>query len=87
MLRDAEHFKSKIGGLDGAGDAGNYIVNLVKEKNVPKPRPLTPAPTEKDETAANGKTSSETAAGVKKLEEAQKEPEKNGEAGTNPKVI
>jgi len=48
---------------------------------------LTPAPIEKDETATNGKTSSETAAGVKKLEEAQKEPEKNGEAGTNPKVI
>jgi vacuolar protein sorting-associated protein 54 len=87
MLRDAEHFKNKIGGLDGAGDAGNYIVNLVKEKNVPKPRPLTPAPIEKDETATNGKTSSEVAAGVKKVEEAQKTPEKNNEVATTPKAI
>jgi vacuolar protein sorting-associated protein 54 len=87
MLRDAEHFKNKIGGLDGAGDAGNYIVNLVKEKSVPKPRPLTPAPIEKDETATNGNTSSEAAAGVKKLEEAQKKPEKNEEVATDTKAI
>ena len=57
MLTDAEYFKTKIGGLDGAGDVGDYIVNLVKEKSVPKDK--VPAPVGKDETAANGKNSSE----------------------------
>ncbi|PBP23424.1 hypothetical protein BUE80_DR005932 [Diplocarpon rosae] len=53
MLRDAEHFKMKIGGLDGASDAGDYLVNLVKAKNVPKaavptpPSPPTPLVEEK----------------------------------------
>ncbi|PBP15277.1 hypothetical protein BUE80_DR013991 [Diplocarpon rosae] len=53
MLRDAEHFKMKIGGLDGASDAGDYLVNLVKAKNVPRatiptpPSPPTPPVEEK----------------------------------------
>ncbi|KAH7310321.1 Vps54-like protein-domain-containing protein [Rhexocercosporidium sp. MPI-PUGE-AT-0058] len=71
MLRDVEHFKTKIGSLDGAGDAGDYLVNLVKAKSVPKPKVATPPPPpapaliekdekekEKDEEPiANGKTS------------------------------
>ena len=62
MLRDAEHFKTRIGGLDGAGDAGDYIVNLVKGKSVlvakvPAPDPMP--------VAINGKTSSESASEVK----------------------
>ncbi len=36
MLRDAEYFKTKIGGLEGSGDVGDYLVNLVKEKDIPK---------------------------------------------------
>lgn len=58
MLRDAEYFKTRLGGLDGAGDTGDYIVNLVKEKPVPKskaapePKPQAEAPVE-----ANGKSS------------------------------
>ena len=36
MLRDAEHFKFKIGSLEGANDTGAYIVNLVKNKHVPE---------------------------------------------------
>ncbi|KAH7374158.1 Vps54-like protein-domain-containing protein [Cadophora sp. MPI-SDFR-AT-0126] len=70
MLRDAEHFKTKIGGLVGAGDAGEYLVNLVKAKHVPKPKAPTPPPpapteektkdTEKEkEPMPNGKTGSE----------------------------
>ena len=64
MLRDAEYFKTRIGGLDGAGDAGDYIVNLVKEKSVPKA-------TVPDSTPAitNGKTSSESASEPKAEEE------------------
>lgn len=53
MLRDAEHFKTRIGSLDGAGDAGDFIVNLVKEKNVPKAKAPSP-PAEKEEAATNG---------------------------------
>jgi vacuolar protein sorting-associated protein 54 len=56
MLRDAEYFKAKIGGLDGAGDAGDYIVKLVKEKNVPK---LKVSSESKTELVTNGKSSSE----------------------------
>jgi len=62
MLRDAEHFKSKIGGLDGAGDAGDYIVDLVKLKSVPKRKAPEPAPVpepDKESNGTNGKSSSE----------------------------
>ena len=52
MVRDAEHFKAKIGGLDGAGDAGDYIVKLVKNKNVPKTKAVNPPPP--PATATNG---------------------------------
>ncbi|KAK0130165.1 hypothetical protein ONS96_000688 [Cadophora gregata f. sp. sojae] len=74
MLRDAEHFKTKIGGLDGAGDAGDYLVKLVNAKSVPKPKVTSPPPpapseeqakeTEKEkekESIPNGKTTSSEA--------------------------
>lgn len=64
MLRDAEYFKTRIGSLDGAGDAGDYLVNLVKGKSIPKPKANPPPPaasneTTKQDTTPNGKTSSE----------------------------
>jgi vacuolar protein sorting-associated protein 54 len=64
MLRDAEWFKTRIGGIDGAGDTGDYLINLVKEKNVPKsreePKPEpTPAVKELEAAQTNGKTSIE----------------------------
>lgn len=85
MLRDAEHLKSKIGGLDGAGDTGDYVINLVKGKNVPKSKPpvarSTPVDTgvkdEKDGLVTNGKTSGDlpsesTAAGSEKGKESER---------------
>lgn len=36
MLRDAQYFKTRIGGLDGANDAGDYIIKVVQDKNVPR---------------------------------------------------
>jgi vacuolar protein sorting-associated protein 54 len=62
MLRDAEHFKSRVGGLDGAGDAGDYIVGLVKAKSVPKPKPPVPESnpakaSATEDTVTNGKSS------------------------------
>lgn len=38
LLRDAELFESRIGKIEGAGDLGTYIVNIVKEKAVVQPR-------------------------------------------------
>jgi vacuolar protein sorting-associated protein 54 len=34
MLADAEYFNSRIGKLDGAGDLGEYIINVVKAKPI-----------------------------------------------------
>jgi vacuolar protein sorting-associated protein 54 len=33
-LKDAELFKSKLGKLDGAGDVGTLLVNIVQEKAI-----------------------------------------------------
>ncbi|ESZ91364.1 hypothetical protein SBOR_8248 [Sclerotinia borealis F-4128] len=47
MLRDAEYFKIRIGSLDGANDAGDYIIKVVQDKNVPRNStspPITPPP-------------------------------------------
>ncbi len=34
MLRDTEFFKSRISKIDGAGDIGDYLVNIVTVKAV-----------------------------------------------------
>ena len=39
LLRDAEYFEQKLGKIDGIGDTGTYLVNIVKEKNVAVPPP------------------------------------------------
>ncbi|KAF7877071.1 uncharacterized protein EAF02_008291 [Botrytis sinoallii] len=44
MLCDAQYFKTRIGSLDGANDAGDYIIKIVQDKNVPRnPTPPLPA--------------------------------------------
>ena len=58
MLADAEYFSSRISKLDGAGDLGEHIVNVVKAKAVvsESASPVT-APEEKAEErpdSANG---------------------------------
>jgi vacuolar protein sorting-associated protein 54 len=60
MLRDVEYFKTRIGGLDGAGDIGDYMVRLVKEKSVPRaviPEP--PAATSTNGTTASSERAAE----------------------------
>ena len=69
MLHDAQYFNSKIGGVDGAGDAGDYIVGLVKGKIVPKPKlPVIAVASqevsEKDSAITNGRTSTEVPTAV-----------------------
>lgn len=44
MIKDVEFFKTKIGSIDGAGDAGDYLVKLAQDKSVPKPKAAAPAP-------------------------------------------
>ena len=67
MIRDAEYFKLKIGSIEGTGDAGDYLITLIKDKNVPKPKAApTPIPepdrASVEEVVATGKNSSEAAA-------------------------
>lgn len=49
MLQDTEFFKSRISKIDGAGDIGDYLVNIVSAKAVaerPKPPEVPPAEAE-----------------------------------------
>lgn len=49
MLHDTEYFKSRISKIDGAGDIGDYLVNIVNAKAVAQ-RPKPPeVPTTKSE--------------------------------------
>ena len=41
LLLDAELFDSKLSKIEGSGDLGTYVVNLVKEKTITVPRPST----------------------------------------------
>ncbi|TGO11743.1 hypothetical protein BTUL_0103g00400 [Botrytis tulipae] len=55
MLRDAQYFKTRIGSLAGANDAGDYIIKVVQDKNVPRnstsPSPATTSPPDTQATA------------------------------------
>ncbi|KIM99583.1 hypothetical protein OIDMADRAFT_104583 [Oidiodendron maius Zn] len=73
MLRDAEHLSSRIGSLDGAGDTGEFLINLIKEKTIPNAASLAATP------ATNGKTSSESKRSIGSKEEASKSDGKEGE--------
>lgn len=56
MIRDAEHFSIKMSKIEGSGDLGEYIVNLVKSKALPEketpPAPAEPVEGNKDEPQA-----------------------------------
>ncbi|MCJ1473623.1 hypothetical protein MMC13_002274, partial [Lambiella insularis] len=62
LLRDVEYFKARISKLDGAGDVGDYLLTIIKEKSLeaePRSRGRTPDPPRREEAArVNG--SSET---------------------------
>lgn len=53
MLHDTEFFRSRISKIDGAGDIGDYLVNIVYAKAVAeKPKPPEEAPPTKTEEPA-----------------------------------
>lgn len=43
MIRDAEHFSTKMSKIEGSGDLGEYIVSLVKSKALPEDEVPAPA--------------------------------------------
>lgn len=51
MLQDVEFFSTKLGKIDGFGDAGTYLADIVKSKDV-KPAAQEAGPATVDEDAA-----------------------------------
>ena len=52
MLHDTEFFRSRISKIDGAGDIGEYLVNIVNAKAVAeRPKPPEAPPTEAGDPA------------------------------------
>ncbi|KAK9443697.1 Vps54-like protein [Metarhizium brunneum] len=69
MLRDVEFFSSRLGKINGFGDTGDFLANIVKSKEV---KPKTPEPVEetegsqiKDKSADDKKTDTEPATETK----------------------
>ena len=58
MLRDAEYFKMKMGILDERNDAGDFLVQLIKGKFVPK---TTAASAQPSNAADEGETTADSA--------------------------
>lgn len=57
MMRDAEHFAQKMAKMEGAGDLGDTIINIVKDKKLPEVEEAKP---EKEETTNTTTTTNET---------------------------
>jgi vacuolar protein sorting-associated protein 54 len=53
MIRDVEFFATKLGKLDGFGDAGENLLNLARSKEVKAPEPP-PAPAEEEKSPEKG---------------------------------
>ncbi|KAF2402972.1 putative GARP complex component [Trichodelitschia bisporula] len=58
LLRDAEVFNAKLSKIDGAGDIGAFLTNLVREKNIVNGTPAVQSPP----LPANGRAPEEAAA-------------------------
>lgn len=78
MLRDVEYFKTKIGGLDGAGDTADFLIKLVKGKTVPKAKEPVPEVTPQSEkTGTVNEKSNGVGVGVEKSEPNGKDTKEN----------
>lgn len=82
MLRDMEFFASRLGKINGFGDTGDFLANIVKSKEV---KPKTPEPVEetegsqiKDKSADDKKTDTEPATETKEEVVDTKEESKDG---------
>jgi vacuolar protein sorting-associated protein 54 len=83
MLRDAEYFKARIGGLEGAEDTVEHILNIVKEKPIPKAKaPAAPAPAPapaEDPPSTNGTAPEADLKATLDSEPVKEEEEKGGD--------
>ncbi|OIW30300.1 Vps54-domain-containing protein [Coniochaeta ligniaria NRRL 30616] len=80
MLRDIDHFETRLGNLDGFEDAGEYLRNIAKSKEVasPEPPPAAPAADQPEEKKASEAEEQPEA-------EKQPEPAKESNGDTKPK--
>ena len=89
MLRDVEFFQSRLGKIDGFEDAGEYLVNVINNKQVlapppapapepepePEPEPTPSPPPAAPSPAPAPETPNEGAEGNKSAEEQPTEPQ------------
>lgn len=55
MLTDIEFFTTKLGKLDGFGDAGDYLLRIIKSKNIERPKPAETEETLSEKTSTEDK--------------------------------
>jgi vacuolar protein sorting-associated protein 54 len=80
MLRDIDHFETRLGNLDGFEDAGEYLRNIAKSKEVARPEPPAAAP------AADEPEEKKTSEAEEQTEaEKQPEPAKESNGDTEAK--
>lgn len=56
LLRDAKLFNSRLGQIDGAGNTGSYLIQLVEAKTIAQAPQSAPEEKEKDEPALPAET-------------------------------
>lgn len=75
MLRDIEHLSTRLGKIEGFGDLSEYLVKIVKSKDV---RPSTPPPPASSPSAEEGnveeKEGEQAEAKIEELERQEKSP-------------
>ena len=62
LLRDVGYFKTRVDKLDGSGDIGDYLLNIVNEKSIeaePHSRARTPEPNRQSVEIARTNSNSE----------------------------
>lgn len=70
MLRDIEHLSTRLGKIEGFGDLSEYLIKIVKSKDV-RPSTPPPAPSPSAEEGKEGEKEGEQ--GEAKEDEARKE--------------
>lgn len=82
MLHDVEFFQSRLGKIDGFGDAGEYLTTIIKSKEIKSAAPPETAPTAGKQAAnSNNKAAAESTEdhADEKVENGEKEGSKEEE--------
>lgn len=62
MLRDVEHFQSRLGKIDGFEDAADYLFEIIRGREVKSSSPAPSASTATEQPKEEGTTPSEPGA-------------------------